>query len=95
MCSPVEGGTGVCDFAFRGRGSSRFLTGFSIPGARAAEGPEPRAEENGPMFLGFSLEAPKKCVGGKGDFFEICMNMPRPELSLPVQGVPVDLIKWY
>lgn len=86
---------GVCDFAFRGRVSSRFLTGFSVPGARAAEGPEARAEENGPKFSGFSLEAPKICLGGKGDFFELCTNMPRPALSLPVQGVPVDLIECY
>lgn len=62
---------GVCDFAFRGRVSSRFLTGFSVPGARAAEGPEARAEENGPKFSGFSLEAPKKMPRGKRGLFRI------------------------
>lgn len=40
----------MCDAGFGGRVSSRFLTGFSGPeGAQAAEGPEPRAQENEPM----------------------------------------------
>lgn len=62
---------GVCDLAFRGRVSSRFLTGFSVPGARAAEGLDPRAEESGLMFWGFSLEAPEHTRRGKRGLFRI------------------------
>lgn len=48
MCSQEEEGErGVRDFAFGGPVSSRLLTWFSVgEGAPAAEGPEPRAQND-------------------------------------------------
>lgn len=63
MCSPVEQGEGCSRSRVWRPHLLPVSTRFSVRRAPAAEGPEPRAQENKPMLLGFSLEGgppPKK-----------------------------------
>lgn len=81
----------MCDAGFGGRVSSRFLTGFSGPeGAQAAEGPEPRAQENEPMVpLPHPLKEPppqKKTRTGKKEPSEFCVKMPTCVARAPMQS---------